>query len=945
MTAVNNYSNPTLTELRGEVERLRVVRSQLAQRLDDAASELESPGRPPAVLLIDDLRSYRDRLRILATELGAENELNAETVSFVALERLVEDRDCRQCAESVLEKLCELTHVDIPDFAPLALCRQEASRLCELSVELIASARNADLLLLRQQKHPLNSLIRLCEEGDRLSDNEWTACQDEVATNYGRQLATALTRGRIQRKQPATAPAPVPAPVVPKVQEPISRRLESPATLPKTPAPTAAEMTIDFVPKVGSASVAPSPREVPATIHSTIIEPTKLVVSGAEVLAAVTQPPVVAPRPSVADLSIFEPSDAHQTIFDVTPPSPSLSARLRGSTVVQELTGDRSTSAETVPAPTRQVIAPAVATPAIRSRDFERPVTPELIKGHLIRLMSEDRLPLALHLTRCLEQRPERPDYIFPSWLMRALILGRHLSYSKGEIARQLDEELREFRAESLAEGDQERQLAMAFLCRAAAVPAALLAGSVPAVAILRSFKIAPGFSQLYNYCSRIALYGDRLAGSLMEMFRPEGTITGASELDDLSQSTIAWLQETARKAVSYSRNSPLFLHAHWTLTAGTAVRYSEATVMWCKWQETLLLAQKLLKPVCEQIEGERNWVRQEITRLTTQVRVESVEELIRPGTPGISARGIVLASEEMHSVILEAVAIANRWLRLCHQTSSGASPIPVEALELRDEILKRSDGVVTELSQHRQTTKSPLVHAAIGCCQTAIRQIQAMFESRVALPLVESDPRHVLNADLLRIPGIELDDQWLPETDVSIVERELLSALETSEMNWAQSFDYHSRAGNHEATGRLLELEVWTNPMERDSLKAARQNQINDARIAVHAELDELATDIDSLMNAGVCSVSEGGVFGQRLDRLRYELPRVVDFSAFWRQVHQLQTAILRLRTTGVSSALLGTDPDAANVRSKTLASVAVLNTAPVPPTAFQSFDIFSGE
>ena len=608
-------------------------------------------------------------------------------------------------------------------------------------------------------------------------------------------------------------------------------------------------------------------------------------------------------------------------------------------------TGGRSTAADSMPTTIRQATVPAMGTPAIRSRDFDRPVTPEMIKGHLVRLMSEDRLPLAMHLTRCLEQRPERPDYIFPSWLMRSLILGRHLSYSKGEIARQLDEELREFRVESLSEGDQEHQLAMAFLCRAAAIPAALLAGSVPATAILRSFKIAPGFSQLYNYCSRIALYGDRLAGSLMEMFRPEGTISGASELDELRQSTLDWLQEAARKAVSYSRTSPLFLHAHWTLTAGTAVRYSEATVMWCKWQETLSLAQKLLKPVCEQIEGERNWVRQEITRLTTQVRVEPVEELVKPGTPGISSRGIVLASEEMHAVILEAVAIANRWLRLCHQTSVGASPIPVEALELRDEILKRSDGVVTELSQHRQSTKSPLVHAAIGCCQTTIRQIQAMFESRIALPLVESDPRHVLNADLLRIPGIELNDQWMPETDAAIVERELLASLEASEMNWAQSFDYHSRAGNHEATGRLLELDVWANPIEKESLKAARQNQINDARIAFNSELDELATDIDSLMNAGVCSVSEGGVFGQRLDRLRYELPRVVDFSAFRRQVQQLQTAILRLNSTGVSTAILGPDSDTTNARNTAIASVAALNTSPALPASFQSFDIFSGE
>ncbi len=558
--------------------------------------------------------------------------------------------------------------------------------------------------------------------------------------------------------------------------------------------------------------------------------------------------------------------------------------------------------------------------------------------------MAEGRLPMAMQLTRCLEQKLEQPDVTAPSWLLRALILGRHLSYSKGEIARQLEDELREFRPEMLSEGSDERRLAMSFLLRAAALPAVLLAGSATATGILRSFKIAPGFSQLYNYCSRIALYGDRLAGHLVEMFRPAGTITGASELEEMSQSARDWLEQAAKNAVSYSRTSPLFLHAHWTLTSGTAVRHAEATGEWCKWQETLSLCHQLLKPIFDGAHGERNGVRQEIARLTSQVRVEPLDLSNRAGVQSTAARGIVLPREEMHAVILDAVAIANRWLRLCHQTASGGgSPVPLEALELRDEILNRSDGVLGELTQHRHLADSPLVKAAIACCQNAVRQIQALFESRLSLPLVEPDPRHVLNADLLRIPGIELNDEWLPETEPAIVERELVASVEQSELNWRQSYDHHAHAGNHEATGRLLDLDVWSSPEERESLGALRQSQITENRIAVDAELDEMAGDIATTAHAGTWSESDCATFDKRLDRLRHELPRVVNFGLFRRQVRQLHSAILRQRTgAGLPTGLVARlpVPEIADPPRQPLVGTAAPLQSVIP-----SCDIFSGE
>ena len=69
MVAVNGNSNPTVSDLRTEVARLGQYRLQLAQRLSEAADQLDSPGIVPSELLIDDLRDYRQQLVTLSSRL------------------------------------------------------------------------------------------------------------------------------------------------------------------------------------------------------------------------------------------------------------------------------------------------------------------------------------------------------------------------------------------------------------------------------------------------------------------------------------------------------------------------------------------------------------------------------------------------------------------------------------------------------------------------------------------------------------------------------------------------------------------------------------------------------------------------------------------------------------------------------------------------------------
>lgn len=889
MVGVKLALNSGSTDLREDARRLGKMRFELAQRLTDCADQLESPGIPPAATLVADLVKYCHDIQTLADLVGPSDWHHP--ISLAEIETKIDAIDCRRAAQEISEQLAELKHVDAPDFAPLVLCQREALRLCQLANESFGLERNSELDLLRQNRHPLNDLIRLCHQGNQLSDLDWTESHDNVAATYGRQLATALTRGRIHRSGIMANDPPLVTPMGtsdPKAKEPVRGQLSSSDAVAGPGPAQAIPLAIDFPP-------------------DSIFEPAATAQSVFDV------EPVVLPPPSQLN--------REEARFDSVSPS----REIRSVPRVLKSQEEKSEPARAVP------IVPSKSN--LKTADW------------IVRLINEDRLTVAQHLTRCLEQKSELADIYVPSWLLRALILGRHLSYSKGEIARCLDDELREFRSEHLLTGSDVKQLTLSFTLRAAALPAALLAGSSAAVGILRLFKIAPGYSQLYNYCSRIALYGDRLAGSLVEMFRPAGTIAGASELDELCQSAQEWLQDVSKRVVSYSRSSPLFLHAHWTLSSGTAIRHSEATFRWCKWQETLSVAYRLLKPVCEKADSERNWVRQEIARLTSQIRVEPIDSFLRSGTQNNpSARGLILPDEEMRSVLLEAVGIANRWLRLNQQTlSSVASPIPLEALELRDEILGRTNGVLNELSQQRQLASSPHVIAGITCCQNTIRRIHALFESRLSLSLTEPDPRHVLYADLLRIPGIDLNDQWQPVNDVATLERDLVTSLEVGELTWKQSFDFHSKTGNHEATGRLLELDVWSSPEERSSCAAIRSGQIVENRNAVLSELDELAADCVTVAETGKWSEAESVSIQKRVERLRHELPRTTNFAVIRRQIGQLQTAILRQNSGhGLPTALLAasTVPEGNDSRRSRMTGSAVN-----PQTSSQPFDIFSGE
>ncbi len=919
MTTLNR-----LHELRQELDQLGQRRERLAGRLTAAADRLDSIGEPPGDDLIDDLNAYRARTLQLVQQLSGvvvpltddptrSDVTVRDQTSLDDVKRLLSERECREQAVAVLDQVLTFEHIETADFAPLALCQAEARRLKSLAVQPNGPSLDAELTAVFQQTHPLNLLLKLCEYGDRLSDAEWIECNDQVTATYGRQLATAIARCRIQRGTNSTAAdaTPVPRPLVTEVDG-TTVALPKPIAVAAVAASATAAATAMSLPAIASsnnflnhasrsaneANAKPFP-DLNSAVNATGAGSRPSHVSVPNHQVSVPESKVFAPKQTLPGPdSIFQPSPFAESVFDEpTPP-----AKLRGLTLPvalpvsasSSLTGSRPTPppvATSVPSP----ISPLCSVEDTAQRSAR-------LSDTVVKLLTENRLSLARHLALCAEFRPSLPVPLPPAWLLRSLVLAAHVSESNGELARELDSDLRNFRPEFLFDDCSERRVALGYFLRAAALPAALISGGNTATSILRAFKIEPGCSQLYNYCSRIAFYGDRLNGQVVEMFR--SPMDGGNEPDTQAVALAAeqWLEEAACKSVHFGRTSPLFLHAHWTLTASTSIRHAEATQVWCKWQEVLLLASRLLRPVIHDDASERNGVRQEITRLSALLRTEATESGSRNGATAsfdAAARGTVSFSGEMQAVLHKSIDFASRWLRIgAVGVSPAAAPLPPDAFDLRDEVRQRTTGVLDELNEQWQQTTSPLIRAGIACCRQSIERIHGLFEGRLSLPLQEVELRHALHAELLKVPGLELNEQWQPEADPATLERELFDHIERGDSSWAYAYNVHALHGDHAATGRLLELNVWSSDSKRDTLRTQREAQVAEHRAALAHELDEVLHELELAANAGQLDEADAGAFAQRLDRLRRELPKQLNFGSYRWQLDQMRSTLQRRRT-----------------------------------------------
>ncbi len=508
--------------------------------------------------------------------------------------------------------------------------------------------------------------------------------------------------------------------------------------------------------------------------------------------------------------------------------------------------------------------------------------------GRLIwELISLGEYSWAYQVSRCLYTNVDEDLTIPapPAWLISLLTMGDHVRLSSGRIAREFNNIATQHRDEAIQIA-KTPESPEAFLLRAALMRGTVTTASTVASDILRAFSIESNQTQLYNYCSRIASFASRASGLKLDQYyyRP-GAASIESDARAIRSQVLTWKNRAFENILPYTISMPLFSRAHWSVQSSQALRHPELLDEWRARQVLQARIARLLQPIIENNLSQGALVEQEIRRLSHSVL------LTETGTQAIlsSTESIEIPGRDIYNYVQEAIEFASHWLVLAASYPGMESVlVPQEVNELRDEIDQRQNSVFLELKQLEKTHGAQSHRAALTACRRSMDRINQLFHPTEEPRISEVDPLCLLNAELLKIPGVTLDNDWQCNITPSTLEHQILTIMKHGFVSWEDAFDLQMKAGCYRAAHQLIKLDVFPDDKKeqyRKQLENSRQDNANSlyelvgqirAKIAESQSLELLnPLESEKLVNQ-LNSIEERIPAEYRLDQLRSDLTQL---------------------------------------------------------------------
>ncbi len=512
----------------------------------------------------------------------------------------------------------------------------------------------------------------------------------------------------------------------------------------------------------------------------------------------------------------------------------------------------------------------------------------QLIPDLIFHLIHEGRPGLAYHLARSLESRSAVPRPFVPSWLIRTWTLGHALVFPKGQLAGQLQDDLQGRTTSGPRDASPDWNLALSFMVRAATLRPAIIAPSTRAASVLRDFDLQPGCVQLYNYCSRIGASGERIQGVFPGLFKQTtASVPYSDQLSTLRADIAHWRDSHEVLTKKFQIMTQLFQKTGWSLRAGMSQRHPDAAFDWMNWQIALRMGESLVAPVTEDRRTELSRVRAMVEEISTKLTADESGESRRR-----------LSQPEIRSYLRQATTFAQRWIGL-HSgaaTNEVQNYLPQAAVELRSDILNRHSQVMEELQTLAAEHTSFEVRMAVSCLMLSVQEIHDLVDPSVVTDTREPDPRHLLHAELLKIPDLTLTANWEPETDFHTFENEILNFLSQPQPDWTTAFQMQLAQGHHQIAERILSLTIWT-PEERDALQIVLERDRGRQRTDFVQELQDVQKLLNESVHLDILQETERAGFETRLTRLQRILSTDSDISSGILELERVKDSLVKRR------------------------------------------------
>jgi hypothetical protein len=342
--------------------------------------------------------------------------MSEETVSLRELELLLQNvmeaeqkrmaaEQIRDRALAVLERVLALVHSDRSDFSPLLECQMKARNLYHAIVDVPWSQVHADAAALAVGNHPFAELLAFVEGLRELDDDHWTALHDAVAHAFGKTLTVAAVRGKLHIQQEVTADMPSATlmqddgtAILVEPQEPIiTQVVEQPSSGVRSEE-TATEVITQPDPTPSVAGLAGTLEQVEEGIKGAVAVLAPIAEEGPSQGVVREESRVASDPMPVGAHPPFEMPETLAEPITYAPPLPQVEIQrdARTSRLMAEEDATAQPSSRFSAEDTPQQMAIALLNSAVEDR-------PAVLHDLIWRLICDDKIGLAFHLTCCVE--------------------------------------------------------------------------------------------------------------------------------------------------------------------------------------------------------------------------------------------------------------------------------------------------------------------------------------------------------------------------------------------------------------------------------------------------------------------------------------------------------------------------------------------------------------
>ncbi len=515
--------------------------------------------------------------------------------------------------------------------------------------------------------------------------------------------------------------------------------------------------------------------------------------------------------------------------------------------------------------------AQQIAQSILDDPDIERPA---VLRDLVWRLILEQKLSLAFHLARCFEKQYSNFAPHLPPQLIRAILLGQNLRYDigSGQLANLLKDDFIGYSESYVLPDKSEWTQAASLLLAAAALRPSLLAPNTGAKHLLQDIQFGKaGLDKLYDYCQIIAKHGDGQRALDIKAIKKAKTLAALQkDLDDLYVKIEDW----------------------WSQAPQQDLIYGHAKKVWVEWLNPGELFYTLWLPIKQRDLSQLPFLKEKIERLSNESNLDSEIQRTERNIRRPKGAGIITgkALSQLRSRARQFLNLVGRWVKEQEsRLAESENYLQKEAKQLKQDIENLQDTVLQELDSFEATKPPVFILAGIVCCRKAVEDIGNIFDPDTELPTAEPYPRHILHADLLRMPSLPINDDW--EMDIANPEAGIDGILELVKndiWDWQQAFDMQSylcsskAVGNHEATARIIEyLEHNPEPtLDLAQLKDDCNNRIQECRKVLQEQVETTSKQLESVVAFGLLRETDRTAYAAKIETIKNALETTRRFS-----------------------------------------------------------------